>query len=100
MLVEPDRDPLVEGRHFVQAVAEEEAPDGFYEGIRQQAPESAGALARLAEDHQAILRQAMELTRRAKACLEGPVAEALSAASALVEHIEAQATAGKPIGFG
>jgi hypothetical protein len=62
---------------LVPHFAEEEAPEGFFDVIRDRASRHLGRVAQLGRDHAAFLAEIDRLADRARGCLAGPVAEIL-----------------------
>jgi hypothetical protein len=69
--------------HFLN----EEAPDGFFDTMRELASRHIGKVAALSRDHQTFLARIADLEHRAHAVLAGPVAETLRAAGDLAQRI-------------
>jgi hemerythrin len=65
----------------------EEAGDGLYDSIRAIAPRHYGRLDQLEKDHRAFLTEIEKIAERARACLEGPVAEILRGARELTRRL-------------
>lgn len=76
--------------HFL----EEEEPDGFFDIVRTRSSRHVGRVKQLEGEHLALLEQIDRLAARARACLDGPVAEILRAAGdlgrRLAEHEAAE----------
>ena len=71
-------------RHF----SEEEAPDGFFDMVRERSAHHLGRIAQFRQQHDAFLRETDTIAALAQACLAGPVAEILKQAADLARRIE------------
>lgn len=67
----------------------EEAAGGFFDVVRSMAPRHLGRIAQLETEHRQLLSEIDRLAERARACLEGPVAEILRGAGDLAGRLHA-----------
>jgi hypothetical protein len=75
--------------HFMS----EEAPDGFFDSIREMSSRQLATLDRLEKEHGALLAEVDGVSERARACLAGAVAAILTEARALARRLRAHETA-------
>lgn len=68
--------------------AGEEAPDGFFDMIRDRAAVHVARVEQLRQEHGALLRDVDAIVDQIRACLAGPVAAIMTQASALADRIE------------
>jgi hypothetical protein len=66
----------------------EEAPDGFFDMIRDRATMYVGRVEQLRQEHVALLRETELILDRIRACIAGPVAEIMKQAGTLADRIE------------
>jgi uncharacterized protein YhaN len=76
-------------RHFVS----EEAPDGFFDALRNTACRPLTKVDQLEKEHWALLTQLDRVSQGARVCLAGPVAAVLTEARALTRRIRAHEAA-------
>jgi iron-sulfur cluster repair protein YtfE (RIC family) len=76
-------------RHFMS----EEAPQGFFDSIREMSSRQLAMLDRLEKEHGALLAEVDGVSERARACLTGAVAAILTEARALVRRLRVHETA-------
>ncbi len=65
----------------------EEAPEGFFDTIRQMSSRQLAAVDQLAKEHGALLADVDGVSERARACLAAPVAAVLAEARALARRL-------------
>jgi hypothetical protein len=65
----------------------EEAPEGFFDTIRQMSTRQLAAVDQLAKEHGALLADVDGVSERAGACLAGPVAAVMTEARALARRL-------------
>jgi hypothetical protein len=75
--------------HFMS----EEAPDGFFDSIREMSSRQLATLDRLEKEHGPLLAEVDGVSERARACLAGAVAAILMEARALARRLRAHETA-------
>jgi hemerythrin HHE cation binding domain-containing protein len=68
--------------------ASEEAPDGFFDMLRDRAAANVARVEHLRHDHVMFLRDVDLIQDRVRACLAGPVAELMRQAAALADRVE------------
>ena len=72
---------------IVPHFTEEEAPDGFFEVVRDRAGRHRETVSRLEAEHKVFLRDLDALAERARTCLAGPVAAILAEAGELAGRL-------------
>ncbi len=70
--------------HFTR----EEAPSGFHEIIGDTAPHLLANLQRLLDEHRELLAQVNRVSEKARACLDGPLAEVMREVTALSQRVQ------------
>jgi len=75
--------------HFMS----EEAPEGFFDTIRQISSRQLAAVDQLEKEHGALLAEVDGVSDRARACLAGPVAAVLAEARALARRLRSHEAA-------
>ncbi len=65
----------------------EEAPEGDYDIIANMAPDTVASLQNILGEHKVFVERLGGLIERARACLEGPLAEILRDAGSLLESL-------------
>jgi hypothetical protein len=65
----------------------EEAPEGFFDGMRNAPSRPLAKVAQLEKEHWALLAELDRVSEGARVCLAGPVAAVLSEARALARRI-------------
>lgn len=75
--------------HFMS----EEAPQGFFDSIREMSSRQLATLDRLEKEHGALLAEVDGVSERARACLAGAVAAILTEARALARRLRAHEAA-------
>lgn len=75
--------------HFMS----EEAPDGFFDALRNTASRPLTKVAQLEKEHWTLLAQLDRVSEGARVCLTGPVAAVLTEARALARRIRAHEAA-------
>jgi iron-sulfur cluster repair protein YtfE (RIC family) len=75
--------------HFMS----EEAPDGFFDAMRNTASRPFTKVAQLEKEHWALLAQLDRVSEGARVCLAGPMAAVLTEARALTHRIRAHEAA-------
>lgn len=68
--------------------ASEEAPDGFFDMIRDRAGLHVARVEQLRQEHGTLLRDVDAMLDQIRACLAGPVAAIMAQASTLADRIE------------
>lgn len=71
----------------------EEAPEGFFDAVREMSSRQLATLAQLEKEHGTLLADVDGVSERARACLAGPVAAILTEARALAQRLRAHETA-------
>ena len=66
----------------------EEAPDGFFDMVRERAAAYVSRVEQLRQEHVVLLRETELILDRIRACVAGPVAEIMRQAGALADRIE------------
>ena len=66
----------------------EEGEDGLAQAIGESAPHHLNRLAKLFEDHVALLEAVDGIIKRAEDCLDGPIREVLRDVTGLCSHLE------------
>ena len=66
----------------------EEAPDGFFDMVRERAAAYVSRVEQLRQEHVALLRETELILDRIRACVAGPVAEIMKQAGTLAYRIE------------
>jgi hemerythrin HHE cation binding domain-containing protein len=72
--------------------ASEEAPDGFFDMLRDRAAANVAGVEQLRHEHVLFVRDIDLIQDRVRACLAGPVAELMRQAAALADRIEKHET--------
>lgn len=78
---------------LVSHFAREEAPGGLHQVVDGSAPRLAGAVQVLCHEHRELLARVDDLAERARACLDGPVAEVRGAVADLCRGLHAHEAA-------
>lgn len=72
---------------LVSHFAREEAPEGLHRVVDRAAPRLASSVQALFDEHRELLEHLDGLAERARACLEGPMAEVRSSAADLCRQL-------------
>lgn len=72
---------------LVSHFAREEAPDGLHRVVDRAAPRMAASVQALFDEHRELLERLDGLAERARACLEGPMAEVRRSAADLCRQL-------------
>jgi Hemerythrin HHE cation binding domain len=67
--------------------ASEEAPDGFFDMLRDRAAANVAPVEQLRHEHVTLMHDIDAIQERVRACLAGPVAEIMKQAGALADRV-------------